>query len=87
MAQPFVALLRAVAFEGFARGHFVHGLVHRGDDGGRQRLGHIADAAADEAFGGFRIRVAKRLHAPADFGKQIAGFEFEIIVVEKCHKI
>ena len=80
-AQPFVALFRAVAVERLAHGHFVHGLVHGGDDGGRQRLGHVADAAADEAFGGFGIRVAKRLHAPADFGKQITGFELEIIVV------
>ena len=84
-AQPFVALFRAVAFERFAHGHFVHGLVHGGDGGGRQRFGHVADAAADEALGGFGIRFAKNLHAPADFREKVAGFQFEIIVVEICH--
>jgi hypothetical protein len=34
---------------------------------------------------GFWIRVTKSLHAPADFGKKVAGFEFQKIVVEKCH--
>jgi len=48
-------------------------------------FGHVADAAADEALGRLGVRVAKRLHAPADFRKQVAGFELEIIVVKKCH--
>ena len=87
VAQPFVALLWAIALERLAHGHFVHGPVHRGDDGGRQRFRHVADAAADESLGGVGIRVAKHFHAPADFGKQITGFEFQIIVVEQCHKI
>jgi hypothetical protein len=37
--------------------------------------------------GGFWVRVAKRLHTPADFGKEITRLEFEKIVVEKCHDI
>ena len=28
-AQPFISLLRAIAFERLAHSHFVHGLVHR----------------------------------------------------------
>jgi hypothetical protein len=59
--------------------------VQGGDDGGRQRLGHIADAAADEALRGLGIGVAERLHAPADFREKITGFELEIIVVQVCH--
>ena len=81
MPQPLIALFRAIAFERLAPSHFIHRPVHGGDDGGRQRLGHVADAAADEALGGLGIRVAKRLHAPADFREKITGFEFEIIVV------
>jgi len=59
--------------------------VHGGDGGGRQRFGHVANAAADKAFGGLGVRVAERLHAPADFRKEITSFELEIIVVEQCH--
>jgi len=33
--------------------------VQRGNDGWRQRLGDIADAAADKAFSGFRVVLAK----------------------------
>ena len=84
-AQPFVALLRAVALEGFAHGHFVHGVMQGRDDGGRQRLGHVANAAADDALGGVGIGVAKGFDAPADFRKEVAGFEFEKIVVELGH--
>ena len=85
MPQPFVALLGTVTFKSLAGGHFIHGLVQSGDDGGGKRFGNIADAAADQALGGCGIRLAERLDAPADFRKQITGFEFQIIVVEKCH--
>jgi hypothetical protein len=42
----------------------------------RQRFGHVADAAADEALGGFGVGFAKSFYAAADFGEEIAGFEF-----------
>jgi hypothetical protein len=50
-----------------------------------QGLGDIADAAADEAFGGVRIGVAKGFDAAADFREEVAGFQFQIVVVKKCH--
>lgn len=84
-AQEVVALLGAVAAEGGAARHFIDGAVQRRDDGGRERLGDIADAAADEAFGGVGVGVAEGFHAPADFGKEVAGFEFEVVVVEVGH--
>src|SRR5262249_36170928 len=51
-AEEVVALLGAVAVEGFAAGHVVHGLVHGFDDGGRKGLGDVADAHADDLGGG-----------------------------------
>ena len=48
LAQEVVALLGAVAVERVAAGHLVDGLVHRLDDRGRQRLGDVADAHADD---------------------------------------
>lgn len=84
-AEKIIALLRPIAFEGGAAGHFIDGPVQRGDNGGRERLGHIADAATDQARGGGRVRIAKHFHAPADFGEEVAGLEFEIIVVEISH--
>ena len=84
-AQPVVALLRAIALEGFAHGHFVHGPVHGGNHGRRQRFGHVADAAADEAFGRIGVGLAKSFHPPADFREQIPGLEFQVMIIEKCH--
>jgi hypothetical protein len=78
-------LFRPVTLEGLAHGHFVHCLVHGGNGRGRQRFGDVADAAADEAFGGFGVRVAKCFDAPGDLGKEITGFELEKIVVKECH--
>jgi hypothetical protein len=37
------------------------------------------------AASGFASQKHAAFHAPADFGKKVAGFEFQIIVVEKCH--
>jgi hypothetical protein len=50
--------------------------MHRRHDRRRQRLGHVADAAADQPFGGFRVRFAKSFHAASDLGEEVAGFEF-----------
>ena len=57
----------------------------RRDHGGRQRLGHIADAAADQPLRRFGIRIAKGFHAAGDFGEKVTGFELEVIVVEESH--
>jgi hypothetical protein len=86
VAEPLVTLLGPVAVEAFARGHVVHGLVHRRGDGSGQGFGHVADAAADDALGGFRIRFAEDLHAPRDLGEKITGLELEIVVVEESHR-
>jgi len=84
--KPFVTLFRPVAAERLAHGHFVHGFVHRGDGGGRQWLGHVADAATDEALGGFRVGFAKNFYAPADFGKEITGLQFQKMLVQERHE-
>jgi hypothetical protein len=68
-------------------GHFIHALVHRLDHGGRQRFGHVADAAADDARGLVRVCLAVGFHPAGDFGKQVTGFEFEEIRVDGCHGV
>ena len=60
--------------------------MHRGDDRRRQRLGHVADAAANQPLGRIRIRLAKFAHPPRDLGKEIAGLELEIVVVQVSHR-
>ena len=64
---------------------FLDRLVHRLDRRRRERLGDVADAAADDVRRGCRIRVAKFLHPPGDLGKEIAGLELEVIFVEISH--
>ena len=86
VAEEFVPLLGPVAVKAVARAHLVHGPVQRLARGGGQRLGHVADAAADEALGGLRIRGAKGIHPAGDFGKEIAGAELEVVVVEQSHR-
>jgi len=72
--------------EALVPGHVVQRAVHGRQRGAGQRLGHIADAAADEALGRIGIGVAKRLHAPPDLGEEITGLEFKVIVVEESHR-
>ena len=69
VAQEFVALFRTVAAERFAPGHLIDRLVHGLDGRGRQRLGHVANAAADQPFCGVGVLLAKDPDAPSDFGE------------------
>jgi hypothetical protein len=71
----------AVAAKGFAHTQLIDCVMHRRDDRRRQRLRHIADAAANQAPGSLRIRRAKLAHAPGDLRKEIAGLELEVVVV------
>ena len=84
-AEEVVALLRTIAAERGAIRHFIDGLVHGGNDRAGQRLRDVANAAANEALGGLGIRVGESLHAAADLGEEIAGFELEVIVIEISH--
>jgi hypothetical protein len=59
--------------------------VHGFDGRWWQRLGHVANAAADQPFCGVGVLLAKNLYAPGDFGKEIAGLKFEIVVVQVSH--
>src|SRR5438105_3940475 len=84
-AQERVALLRAVAAERLAVGKLINGLVHGCNGRRRKRLGDIADAAADDAPCIVRMRLAKGIHAPRDFGKKVSGAELEIVVIKIGH--
>ncbi len=78
--EEVVALLRAVAAERLALAHLVDGGVHRLDDRGRERLGHIADAEADDLRVGVRRRV--RAHATTDLGEQITRRQLGVVLVD-----
>ena len=84
--QQFVTLLGSVAAKRFTRAHFIDGAVHRCDHGLRQRLGDIADPAANDALRGLGIRLPKSLHPPGDLGKEITGLELEIVFIQQNHK-
>ena len=84
--EELIPLLRPVAVEASVRSHLVDRGMHRLAHGGGERLGDIADAAADHAGGGFGIRLGEGLHASRDFGKEVAGLELEIVGVKGRHR-
>ena len=81
LAERFEPLLVAVAAKSFADAQLIDRAMHGRDDGRRQRLRYVADAAADQAARRIRIRFTKLTHPPSDLGKEIAGLELEIVVV------
>ena len=83
LAQKVVALLRAIAAKAGGIGHLVRGLVQRGNAGGRQRLGHVANAQADQVF--VRVLLLKGADAPGDVGKQIAGLQLGVVGIDADH--
>ena len=82
--QEGIALLRAIATEGFGFCHLIDSLVHGLDAGSRQRLGNIADAETDDIR--IRMRLLECLDPAGDFCEEIAAREFQIVVINSCHK-
>jgi hypothetical protein len=64
---------------------FVGGRVHRGDRGGRQRLGHVSHAAADDARGERRVALGERTDAARDLGEEVARGQLQVVVVDERH--
>ena len=82
-AEEGVALLGAVALEGGAVGEFVGAALERIDADLRQGLGYVADAEADDGL--VRMGCGVGRHALGDIGKQVAGFEFQVVLVDADH--
>ncbi|MBA7613146.1 LL-diaminopimelate aminotransferase [subsurface metagenome] len=81
--QKIVALFRTIAAESVRPGHIFDCLLHRLDDGRRQGLGNITYAEADY----LRLRVFGLIGAnsPGYFREQIAGLQFQKILINLCH--
>ena len=83
LAQEIVALFGPIAAERRAFGQLVDGRMHRLNHGGGKRFGDVADAQANDVRG--RVLVAECLHPPADFRKQVAGGQLEIMLIDIGH--
>ena len=83
LAEEGVALLRAVALEGGALGHFVRRGVHRLDAHGRERFGDVTDAEADDGLR--RIGGNVGAHALGDIAEEIGGLELGVVFVDANH--
>lgn len=59
--------------------------MHRFDAGGGKWFRHIADSATDETLCRLWVGFVEGRDATPDFGKKVAGLEFEEIVVNACH--
>ena len=64
-------------------GHFLGCFFHGVDDDSGNALDDVADAKADD--GGIGIGCRKTVEASRDFGKEVAGFELEVILIDICH--
>ena len=80
-SQEFVPLLGSIAAKRFTVPQLVSGAFDRFDGRLRQRLGHVADSAAYQTLGGFRILLAEFTNPPGDLRKKITGLKLEIIFV------
>jgi hypothetical protein len=74
-------LLWPIAAEGFALPHLIDRALHRVDRCGGERLGDIADSAANQTFARFGMRLAKLADTARNFRKQISGLKLKIIFV------
>ena len=83
--EKLVALLGAVSAKSGANGHFIDRRMQGRNDRGRQRFGDIANAATDHASGHSGVGFTEGFHAPGNLGKEVTGFEFQIVVVEIRH--
>ena len=63
----------------------VDGLVEGGDHGGRERLGDVADAEADDLRLGMGLLVG--LDAMGDFGEQIGCLNLQVVFIDADHSI
>ncbi len=85
VAEEFVALLRAVAVEGFAVRLFVDPFMHGFHHSLREGFSDVADTTANDASGlvwiGFRVG----FDASGDFRKEVTCFEFEEIRIDRGH--
>lgn len=87
LSDGVVAEWGAVAFKGIADGELIDGLVHGLSRCLGQRLGDIADAAADDALLCIGVGLDECVYAALDFGEQVAGGEFQIMLVNEDHVI
>ena len=74
-----------VAAKSLAHGKLIYRRLHRRYCRRRQRFGHVADTATDQALCGLGIRLTKLLHPPSDFREKVTRLELEIIFVQVSH--
>ena len=84
LAEEGVALVGAVALEGFALRHLVDGGVKCGDAHRRQRLGDVTDAKADEGPAG--VGLLEGGDAAGDVSEKIRRLELGVVFVDSDHE-
>ena len=85
LPQEIIAKLRTIAAEGCGFRLFSDGLVQGGDDAGRQRPGHIANAQTDDRT--VRIGSGERTDALGDVGEQVAAGQAGVVFVNSGHEM
>jgi len=81
--QEVVALVGSVAAKALLRRELRHGRAHRLHDGRGEGKGHVADPEADHVRLG--VRLLEGRHATPDLGKEVAGLELPVVLVDVRH--
>jgi hypothetical protein len=81
--QEVVAVLGAVAAKSGIGAEFVDGSAHGLDDSGGERESDVTDAEPDDLC--FGVRLGEHAHAAPDLGKEVAGLELAVVLVQTCH--
>ena len=84
-ADRRVAGAGTVALEGRAVGELGGRRLHRAHGARRQRLGHIADPAADDPAREVGPLGGEGRDAARDLGEEVAGGELQVVLVDECH--
>jgi hypothetical protein len=84
--KKFVPLFWSIAVKGFSCAELIDRSVHGPPGGGWQRLGDVANAAANQPSGCLWICVGERFDAAAYLGKKISRLELKVVRVEMCHE-
>ena len=84
-AKEGIALLGAVTAESAAITELIDCFFHRLPGCLGNRLGDIADSAADETFGFFRLGLGVGIHPAGDFGEKVSCGKLLEVFVDASH--
>ena len=85
VTKKLIPLFWPITAERVPARKFIDRPMHRVDHCRGERFRNIPDAAADQRLSQFRIFLAELTNSASDLRKKVAGFQFEIMLVNMGH--